>query len=196
MKLPFNISCVGQASRLPVGAASSRVLNCAQDACCALRFTRSRAGITLIECMVYIAVFMILSGVAMGTFYLSWFHSKSLISATDDISAALTTGERWRADVRHATGAITVETTASGETMKIPEGETEIIYRFESGELRRQIGSANFNSFPFTKVISSEMKLDTRGNVTAWRWELELAQRRKETHLPLLFTFEAAQKTP
>ena len=160
------------------------------------RFVGSQQGVTLIECMVYIAVFMILSSVAMGTFYLYWDHSKALIMATDDVSAALTAGERWRADVRNATGTITVETTASGETIKIPEGGTEVVYRFASGELRRQIGSANFNSFPFTKVLSSEMKSDSRGSVTAWCWELELAQRRRETHIPLLFTFEAAQKTP
>ena len=40
------------------------------------------------------------------------------------------------------------------------------------------------------------MKPDARGEVRAWRWELELAPRRKETHLPLLFTFEAAQTKP
>ena len=39
------------------------------------------------------------------------------------------------------------------------------------------------------------MVMDTRGTVTAWRWELELKPRRKETHLPLRFTFEAAAKT-
>jgi hypothetical protein len=40
------------------------------------------------------------------------------------------------------------------------------------------------------------MKMDARGDVTAWRWELELMQRRKETQLPLLFTFEAVQTQP
>jgi hypothetical protein len=41
------------------------------------------------------------------------------------------------------------------------------------------------------------MKLNARGIVTAWRWELELLPRRKEAHLPLLFTFEAvAQAKP
>ena len=29
-----------------------------------------------------------------------------------------------------------------------------------------------------------------RGAVSAWRWELELLPCRKETHLPLMFTFE------
>ena len=157
---------------------------------------KGHAGIMLVECIVYIAVFLILSGVAMGTFYLCWDHSKALISATDDISSALHAGERWRADVREATGTITVETTASGEIMEIPEGETEVVYRFDSGQVQRQTGSASFNPFRLTKVMSSEMKTDVRGGVTAWCWELQLAQRRKETHLPLLFTFEAAQKTP
>jgi hypothetical protein len=106
----------------------------------------------------------------------------------------LRAGERWRADVRGATGKISVETTASGEVVKIPEGEKEIFYRFNSGELRRQIGGVNFLLLP--KVKSSEMKMETRGDVTAWQWELELVQRRKETHLPLLFTFEAAQTKP
>jgi hypothetical protein len=40
------------------------------------------------------------------------------------------------------------------------------------------------------------MKTEARGSVTAWRWELELTERRKETHLPLRFTFEAAQTKP
>ncbi len=157
---------------------------------------KDRKGFTLIEFITFIAVFLILSSVAMGAFYLCWNHAQALMYAANDTTAALQAGERWRADVRHATGTITVETTASGETMKIPEGETEVIYRFDSGQVQRQLGSASFNLFRLTKVISSEMKTEVRGGVTAWRWELELAQRRKETYLPLLFTFEAVQKTP
>jgi Tfp pilus assembly protein PilE len=157
---------------------------------------RGRAGITLIECMTFIAVFLILSSIAMGAFYFFWDRSAALISATDDISAALNAGERWRADVRGATGTITVETLASGETVNIPEGESEVVYHFASGRMQRQIGSASFNPFQLTKILSSEMKSESRGGVKAWRWELQLAQRRKETYLPLLFTFEAAQKTP
>jgi Tfp pilus assembly protein PilE len=156
----------------------------------------SRAGMTLIECITFIAVFLILSSLAMGAFYMCWNHSQALIWATDDISAALNAGERWRADVRHATGTITVETTASGETMTIPEGQTEVVYHFASGQVRRQIGPATLAPLLLPRVIASDMKPDTRGSVTAWRWELQLAERRKETHLPLWFTFEAAQKTP
>jgi len=157
---------------------------------------KGEAGITLVECIVYIAVFLILSSVATGAFYLSWDHSKALISATDDINAALQAGERWRADVRAASGTIRVEKTPSGQVVSIPEGEKEIVYRFSSGDVRRRVGTGGFSALLLPRVVSSEMTLDRRGDVRAWRWELQVAQRRRETHLPLLFTFEAAQKTP
>jgi len=37
------------------------------------------------------------------------------------------TGERWRADIRSATGKITVETTPQGERLRIPRGTDGII---------------------------------------------------------------------
>ncbi len=150
----------------------------------------------LIECISYVAVFLILSAVAMGSFYLCWDRSKALISASDDISAALVAGERWRTDVRAATGTINVETTTNGEVVKIPQGEKEITYTFDSKEVQRQVGTVNLPVLLLPRVISSDMKSDARNGVTAWRWELQVLQRRKETHLPLLFTFEAAQKMP
>jgi hypothetical protein len=157
---------------------------------------RGKSGILLVECLVYIAVFAILLGGATTVFYFCWDHSKALIYTTDDIASALRAGERWRADVRAATGKISVEMTATGEVVKIPEGGKEILYRFDSGEVRRRISSSEFSQLLLPKVKTSQMKLDARDAVNAWRWELELAQRRKETHLPLLFTFEAAQMTP
>jgi hypothetical protein len=157
---------------------------------------RGRSGILLMECLMYLAVFAILLGGATTVFYFCWDHSKAMIYATDDIASALRAGERWRADVRAATGKISVETAATGEVVRIPETEREIVYRFESGEVRRQIASENFSQLLLPKVRTSQMKMDARGEVTAWRWELELTERRKETQLPLLFTFEAAQTKP
>ena len=46
------------------------------------------------------------------------------------------------------------------------------------------------------KVKMSEMKPETRGAVRAWRWELELTPRRKESQMPLRFTFETVQPKP
>lgn len=158
--------------------------------------TRCQAGILLTECVVYVAVFAILLGIGTAAFYFCWDHSKALIYATDDVSSALRAGERWRADVRGATGKISAQTTAAGEVIKIPAGDREITYRFESGEVRREVAPAHISWVLLPKVKSSRMETEARGGVTAWVWELELAQRRREMQLPLVFTFEAAQIKP
>jgi len=157
---------------------------------------RGASGVLLIECLVYVFVFAILLGGATTVFYFCWDHSRAVIFTTDDIASALRAGERWRADVRAATGKITVETNATGEVARIPEGARTVFYRFESGEVRRQISTSDYQELLLAKVKTSEMKLDARGAVSAWRWEVELLPRRKEANLPLLFTFEAAQTRP
>jgi Tfp pilus assembly protein FimT len=158
--------------------------------------THRAAGIMLIECLVYIAVFAVLTSIGMAVFYFCWDHTRAVIFATEDVSSALRAGERWRADVRGATGKITVETTAAGEVVRLPEPEKEIVYRFESGEVRREVSASKNSQVLLPKVKSSQMQAETRGPVSAWRWELELTPRRQETQLPLLFTFEAAQMKP
>jgi Tfp pilus assembly protein FimT len=158
--------------------------------------TRRVAGIMLVECLVYIAVFAILTGIGMAAFYLCLDHSKALIYATDDIASALRAGEHWRADVRGATGKISVATTATGEVVRMTEPEKEIVYRFEAGEVRREISTLKSSQLVLQKVSTSQMRSEARDGVTAWRWELVLTERRPETQLPLLFTFEAAQTKP
>ncbi|MGO8839103.1 MAG: hypothetical protein ACLQAH_17240 [Limisphaerales bacterium] len=158
---------------------------------------RTRAGYLLIECLVYLSVIVVVLGLGTGAFYVCWDHSKALLYATDDITAALHAGERWRADIRGATGKITVEITAEGKRLRIPRGTNELIYSFNGGEVRRQIAPSNFSELLLARVKASEMVMETRGPVAAWRWELALTPRRKETRLPLEFTFEAAaQPTP
>ena len=155
-----------------------------------------QAGILLTECLVYVAVFVILLGIGTAAFYFCWDHSKAVVMATDDITSALRAGERWRADVRTATGNISVEKTTDGEVVRIPTKEKDIFYRFESGGVRREVSGLNNSQLLLPKVKTSQMRAEARNTVNAWRWELELTQRRKETHLPLLFTFEAVQPRP
>jgi len=155
---------------------------------------RVPAGYLLVECIVYIAIFAIILGLSLVAFYLCWDSSKALLYATDDIAAALRAGERWRADVRSVTGKITVETTTEGELLRIPCGTNDVLYRFNAGEIRRQVASSDFSESLLPTVKASQMVMDQRGPVSAWRWELELKPHHKDTHLPLLFTFEAAAK--
>lgn len=157
---------------------------------------RRQAGVLLTECLVYLAVFAILLGIGTAAFYFCWDHTRATIFVTNQVGSALLAGERWRADVRNATGTISVVTTAAGETVTIPAGENKIIYRLEAGELRREIPAQNRSWLLLEKVRSSEMKTEPREGATAWRWELELTPRRSAMNFPLLFTFEAAQAKP
>jgi hypothetical protein len=159
-------------------------------------FGRRQAGILLMECLVYLAVFVVLLGIGTATFYFCWDHTRAVFFATNDIEMALRAGERWRTDVRSVTGPISVETTADNETVKIPEAGKVVLYRFHDGELHRQLATSDFSELLLPKVKSSAVRADTRGQVSAWRWELELTPRRKETHMPLLFTFEAVPTQP
>ena len=162
--------------------------------CSSICPARGRTGYLLIECLVYLSVIVVILGVALGAFYVCWDHSKALHYATDDINSALHAGERWRADIRNATGKITAEATPAGEGLRIPRGTDGIIYSFSGGEVRRRLASSGFSELLLPKVKVSQMMRETRGPVTTWRWEVELASRRRETHLPLMFTFEAATR--
>jgi Tfp pilus assembly protein FimT len=154
------------------------------------------AGMLLIECLVYIAVFAILTGIGFGAFYLCWDQSRAVVYATDDIGAALRTGERWRADVRSATGLVSVESVADGQIVRISAQDREIIYRFTGAEVRRETSTSKNSELLLSRVKTSKTSLEPRAGVTGCRWELELMPRRPETQLPLLFTFEAAQIKP
>jgi hypothetical protein len=155
---------------------------------------RDRIGYLLIECLVYLSVIMVVLGLGFGAFYVCWDHSKALHYATEAIIAALRAGERWRADVRNATGSIAVEAAPDGERLCIPRGRDRIIYSFSAGEVRRQVASSGFSELLLPKVATSQMVKEARGPAAAWRWEVKLTPRRKETRLPLAFTFEAAAR--
>lgn len=160
------------------------------------RPSRRPAGILLIECMVYLAVFGILLGGGTTVFYFCWDHTRAIITTSHEVQDALLAGERWRADVRAATGKISVTPTATGETMTIPTGRKTVIYQRTGSELRREISGQNAPAIVPFKIAASEMEPAARNGATAWRWELQIAPRFKAARLPLRFTFAAAQSTP
>jgi len=145
--------------------------------------TAARTGYLLIECLVYMSVFVVVLGLGIGAFYVCLDHSN-----------ALHAGERWRADIRQATGTIMGEAVPGGEQLRIPRGADDIIYTFSAGEIRRRMGASSFSELLLAQVKASQMVRDQRGPVIAWRWELELLPRRRETRLPLAFSFEAATR--
>jgi len=149
-------------------------------------------GLTLIELVAYMALSLVVVGFATMTFYEFWDNTHSLRRNADDIARALDAGERWRADVRGATGAVQLTVTDGAEQFRIPASAGEVTYTFANGEIRRQAGSTAPNTLWLSNVKSSQMQSEARGGVAAWHWELELKSARKEARLRPLFTFECA----
>jgi hypothetical protein len=146
-------------------------------------------GISLVECLVYIGMFLAITGVAFSVFYKVWDNSKHLRRNADDIVQALHAGELWRADVRSATGPL--ESTEAAARLRIPTANGVVVYTFASGELHRQASGDAPEKVLLAHVKSSRMLSDARRHVTAWRWELELQPVQKNPKVLPLFTFES-----
>ena len=150
------------------------------------------SGFTLIEMLVYMAIFAVVVGCATVTFFACWDNTKTLRREADDVARALDVGERWRADIRAATAAADLTVTGDSEKLRIPAAAGEVTYTFANGEIRRQAGLAAPDTLWLSGVKSSQMQSEARGRVAAWRWELELKSARREARLRPMFTFECA----
>lgn len=151
----------------------------------------TRQGILLIECAVYMSLMSVVLGLAFMAFYRCRDFSIGLHRNADDIVCALNVGERWRQDIRLATGQIRLEFSGDDQVLHIPQEQGEVLYRHAGGELHRRGGADK----PWVKrlpwVKSSQMEPDVRAHITSWRWELELMQSRKHARVRPLFTFQA-----
>ena len=153
--------------------------------------TQSKQAMMLIECLLYIGMFFVILGVAFNIFYVCWDSAKALRRNTDQIAATVRIGERWRQDVRSATASLHAENSTDGVVLRIPEKSGEIAWKFSDGVLWRRKGANGTWTQTLAGVKSSRMESDRRGEVTAWRWEVELTTRRKGAKVVPLFTFEA-----
>jgi len=157
---------------------------------------RHRAGILLVECIVYLAVFALILSGGLAAFYFCWDNSKALIGTTDDLAAALHAGEGWRADIRTATGPIERTAIRNGEDLVIPAGTNIISYRFVADTVTRATTASPGERLVLSHVKLSRMLADPRGDLRAWRWDLKLAPRRAQIKLPLEYTFAAVPAHP
>jgi hypothetical protein len=151
---------------------------------------RARRGLTIIECLVYISVMAVILGIGLAAFYRVWDDNKAITRNGNDIVRTLKAGETWRADMRAATGPINLITTNSEQTLRIPTANKELIYSFANGEVRKRTGETSPWYVLLPKVKSSQMEMDKRDQVAAWRWEVELDSQRKNVKMRPLFSFE------
>ncbi|MCL5099458.1 MAG: hypothetical protein M1608_18370 [Candidatus Omnitrophica bacterium] len=149
----------------------------------------SESAIMLVECVVYIGLWMVITGLAFTAFYRYWDHSRDLQRNADDIVRAIKAGERWRADLRTATIAPSLETTDYEQVLHIPQKTGEILYLFSRGEVWRLATGRAIGQPLLAKVKGSRMLPENRTRTTVWCWELELQTRQKNPRIRPLFTF-------
>ena len=145
----------------------------------------------MIEALVYIAVLFVLLGAGYVAMDRCIDSSIALHRNADDIVCALNVGERWRQDIRLASGQIRLEFSGDDQVLHIPQEQGEVLYRLAGGELHRRGGADKPWVKRLPRVKSSQMQPDVRAHVTSWRWELELIQSRKNARVRPLFTFQA-----
>ena len=150
---------------------------------------RRQAAITLIECLTYLVLFFIVTGLAFAAYYQMEEQTRGLNRNAEDINAALHAGERWRADMRLATAAPRIE---NGNEIHIAQKAGEVRYAFRDGGVWRQGTGAPSAVLVLDRVKSSSMQAERQQRVTAWRWEVELQSRRRiEASVRPLFSFTA-----
>jgi len=154
----------------------------------------SRRGYALIEVLVYIGIVMLLLGIGYSALYRCIDNSVALRRSVDDVAGALRLGERWRADVRAASGEIRLETEPGKQTLYLPCARGQTAYQFSGGALFRRFGDGPWIR-SMANVKASSMEADRRRNVVVWRWELELQPQSKASvkgpRMRPLFTFLA-----
>ncbi len=158
---------------------------------------KAQDGYLLAEVLVYIGTVVMLVSLASVMLARCIDRSVALRRNAGEISAALQTGELWRADVRAAASAARIETNGGQQTLRLVSSRGKVAYRFSSKAVFRRLGQG-----PWVRVLdnvrASTMEPDPRRNITAWRWELELQPRGKGVAKPSrirpLFTFLAVPK--
>jgi hypothetical protein len=148
----------------------------------------------MVELLVYIGIVGMLLGIGYVALYRCIDNATVLRRSADDVATALRLGERWRADVRGASGVIRIENRADKQTLHVPGSHGETTYEFSNGALFRRVDTG-----PLLRVLAnvhaSTMEADRRRQVVVWRWELELRPRSKASvkapRMRPLFTFMA-----
>ncbi len=163
-----------------------------------LRTGECESGILLVECLVYMAVWSVVVGLALATFYHAWDNSRSLARYSEDVASALKAGERWRAEVREATAPLRLvqEPGVPIQALHIPQPSGDIVYCCTGTNLLRRVGENGPWRVILPAVKASCMAPDSRGSLVSWRWELELVSSpKRQTRLRPLFTFQAVPHT-
>ncbi|MGB0580343.1 MAG: hypothetical protein ACPGVU_11625 [Limisphaerales bacterium] len=148
-----------------------------------------RRGISLVQCLVYIAGLIVIGNVAVKSLFAVINGTNRNRAVAQDIVTAMNTGEQWRKDIRSAVGPVIVKETI----IEIPQTEGKIIYEFKDATIARRLADGSREMILQTDVVASQLVKEARGDLTVWRWELELKPNGRGASMRPLFSFLAVQ---
>jgi len=151
---------------------------------------RGDKGWTLIECLIYLALFFLVGWLAFEAFYRTWDHTRALNRGADEIAATLKAGEQWRADVRAAVAAPETVEQGDSKVFRLRQKGREVNYVFRTNTVVREV-----EGLPpvvlLANVKACAIEKEQRRQVLALKCEIELKTRQKSAHVRPLFTFTA-----
>ena len=154
---------------------------------------QTERGILLVDCMVYIALWSVVVGLAFASFYRCLDQTRHLSRNASDIARALQAGERWREDIHQAMGELALIESGEAQELRIPQ-RLETWFTFQ-GRNRVPAGREKSRwAQLLADVKESSMQKDPRAHVTAWRGS-RTENHAKVVRLRPLFTFQAVPPT-
>ena len=144
----------------------------------------------LVEVIVYIAVFVVVIGLALSAFYHFHMQSAYLRRNAEDITRTLKAGERWRDEIRNCS-EVEIIAEPNANILRLATEQREILYTFQEGKVwRKELPDGRWVAV-LKDVKSSEFQSETEDQVNSWKWELELASQQKIVRKKPLFSFMA-----
>ena len=156
---------------------------------------RSEAGVSLIECLVYIGLFAVLLLCGSRFFTVVYHHNKAVAKAASYTNAALDAARHWRRDIANAKGEPELIRGDHFDVIRIDQANGEqVSYRVNGTRLERNDGT---EWIPIIRRVASSIMLpDQRQHVRAWRWELAMETKSRFLGDPVRFSFTAVPGHP
>ena len=157
--------------------------------------TRSEAGVSLIECLVYIGLFAVLLNCATRFFSVVYHHNKAATKAASYTIAALDAARHWRRDIANAKDEPELIRGDHFDVIRIDQAAGgQVSYRVNGTRLERNNGD---EWIPIIRRVASSVMLpDQREYVRAWRWELAMETKSRFLGDPVRFSFTAVPGHP
>ena len=167
-----------------------------------------RRGVTLIEVLIYAVLFSVFMLVASNAYISSENQARSMRWNAIKIIQVMNAGERWRQDIRDAIRPPqNIQSSLPNPddpldiieltSLKIIKSSETNWYAFRGDHVFRMSSHLPTRwELVMDRVNSSTMIEEERGEVAAWRWELELKTITTNAPTLPLFTFLSVSKKP